>query len=103
MWSAICLNLDQSKILLYGNGLTLQHTILTFNNFEEKAFKNIARRGENAGNQPAFSPFPTMFFTLSITVNHHLSDTHIVARSARAFNLNQCKVFVIWLVGCTLV
>ena len=35
MSSAICLNLDQSKILSSGNGLTLHQTILKYGNYWE--------------------------------------------------------------------
>ena len=45
------------------NRLTLYHTIVTFNNPETRAFENIVRKGENAGNQH-FLLFPTMFSTL---------------------------------------
>ena len=46
--SAICFNLDQSKIPLPGNGLTLYHTIPTL---KKKPLENIVGKGENAGNQ----------------------------------------------------
>ena len=50
--SAICFDLDQSRILSSGNSLTLYPTILTFNNLEKinKPFENIVGKGENAGN-----------------------------------------------------
>ena len=38
MTSAICFNMDQSKILLSGNGLTLHHTVQTFNDPLKEAF-----------------------------------------------------------------
>ena len=46
-------------------GLTLNHTMLTFNDPRESSlFEKIERKGENDGNQH-FSPFPTMFSTLA--------------------------------------
>ena len=54
----------------------------------EKAFENILRKGENAGN-PAFSPFPTMFSTCS-RINFNFSVTFILS-STNAFNLEQSK------------
>ena len=51
MFSAICFNLDQSKILSSCNGLTLFHTIPTFNDPPRKRpFENIVGKGENAEN-----------------------------------------------------
>ena len=47
MLSAICFNLDQSKILSSGNDLKSQG---------KKPFDNIVGKGENAGNQH-FLPF----------------------------------------------
>ena len=82
MLSAICFNLDQSKILSYGNelnmqnsqqhisialrlgGLTLYYTIPTFNDPEkERPFENIVGKGENAGNQH-FPLFPKYFLPI---------------------------------------
>ena len=45
MSSAICFNLDQSKILPSGNGLTT---------LSEQSFENIVGKGENAGQQHFF-------------------------------------------------
>ena len=68
MLSAICFNLDQSKILSSGNEFILGFKVLSFNplphianlnDSDIKAFENIVGKGENA-----FSPFPTMFSTL---------------------------------------
>ena len=63
-------NLDQSKILLFGNGLMCKYYhinyiyIVLWNgltlNPEEKAFENIVGKGENAGNQH-FLLFPQSF------------------------------------------
>ena len=39
MSSAICFNLDQSKILSSGNGLSLSSIYTHFNTFKEKSFK----------------------------------------------------------------
>ena len=46
MSSAICFNLDQSKILTSGNGLTFSRIIPTFNDLEKEAFlDNITGKG----------------------------------------------------------
>ena len=54
MPSAICFNLDQSKILRSGNELNLHHTIKSFYDPEVQAFQKQTqkkcRKGENAGN-----------------------------------------------------
>ena len=56
-------NLDQSKILLSGNGLTNYHVMMSIDAPEETSIlKTLWGKGENAGN--AFSPFPTMFSTI---------------------------------------
>ena len=39
-------------LLTIHSGLTLYHTIPTFNNLEKKPFENFVGKGENAGNQP---------------------------------------------------
>ena len=57
--SAASLNLGQSQDGVLGNGLTLYHTIPTFNHPMEEGF------GKHGGWLPAFSPFPTVFSTLS--------------------------------------
>ena len=51
MLSAICFNLDQSKILSSGNGLTLYHTITGFNDPGKEPFENNVEKGESAGDQ----------------------------------------------------
>ena len=58
--SAAYLNLGWSQNGLLGNGLTLHHTILTFNNPEEE---NIVGKGENAGNQ-YFLFFHNVFYPI---------------------------------------
>ena len=58
--SAAYLNLGWSQNGLLGNGLTLHHTILTFNNPEEE---NIVGKGENAGNQH-FLFFHNVFYPI---------------------------------------
>ena len=47
---------------LCGNGLTLYHTIPTFNNLEKESFENILGKGENAGHQH-FLLFPQCFYS----------------------------------------
>ena len=64
MSSAICFNLDQSKILSSGNGLSVQSHLITA--LRKKAFENGMVNGENAGNQH-FLLFATMFSTLPKT------------------------------------
>ena len=46
MSSATSFNLDQSK-MLSGNGFTLCHTILTFNDLEKDAFQKHCRKRRN--------------------------------------------------------
>ena len=48
MSSAICLNVDQSKILLSGNGLTLSQTRTGFACLLYKSFENTVGKGEIA-------------------------------------------------------
>ena len=55
--SAICFNLDQSKILSSGNVLTLHHTISTFNDPRKKPVENIVGKGFLLFPQ-CFLPFP---------------------------------------------
>ena len=94
MLSAICFNLDQSKILSSGNWLTLYHTIPTFNDPEEKKkpSKKIVEKGENAGNKhfllfpQCFQPYP------SKNKNHHFS--YFILSSANAFNLEQSRMLL---------
>ena len=49
MLSAICFNLDKSKILSSGNGLTSQ--LRALKTLGEKPFKTILEKGEKSGNQ----------------------------------------------------
>ena len=62
--SANAFNLDQSKILSFGNGLNQYHTIPTLMTLGEKPFEKIVGKGENAGSQhfllfpQCFLPFP---------------------------------------------
>ena len=64
MLSAVCFNLDQSKILSSGNGLTLYQTSRLLTTLRRKALENTVGKGENAGNQDfllfpqCFLPFP---------------------------------------------
>ena len=63
--SAICFNLDQSKILLSVNELNLYHTIPTFNNPEKRnLLKTWWEKRENAGNQ-YFLLFPPYFLPIA--------------------------------------
>ena len=49
---------------LWSKGLTLYHTILTFNDPKEEGFGKHCEKRRKCW-QPAFSPFPTVFSTLS--------------------------------------
>ena len=70
MPSAICSNLDQSKILSSGNGFissilsaearTLYHTIKTLNDPEKGSFRKPCGQWRKCWS-PAFSHFPTKF------------------------------------------
>ena len=60
MSSAICFNLDQSKILWFGNGLTLYQTSLDFMYMQFKSFENTVGKGEIARNEQ-FLLFPLCF------------------------------------------
>ena len=79
MSSAICLNLDQSKILSSGNGLTLSYTIPTFENME---------KGENAG-------FPSMFSTIPIKERNQQFN-NIKYLFCKCFQFGQGPNFVVW-------
>ena len=64
MSSAICCNLDQSKILSSGNGLSLYWTMTTSGVPKEKSFIETAwKKNQNAGNQL----FSTMLSSTSNT------------------------------------
>ena len=66
---------------------TMPSRLLT--TLRKKPFENLVGKGENAGNYH-FSPFPTMFSTLSKT-NINFSVTFILS-SAKAFNLDQSEI-----------
>ena len=68
--------------------LTLYHTILTYNDPKIEAFWKHWGKKRKCW-YPAFSPFPTVFSTLSKT-NFNYSDTSDLS-SANAFNLDRCK------------
>ena len=77
------------SIGLFRNGLTLYHTILTFNDPKKEAFwKHCGKRRKCW--KPAFSPFPTMLSTLP-KANFKFSVTFILS-SANYFNLDQSKI-----------
>ena len=71
MSSAICFNLDQSKMLSSSNWLTLYHTMATFDSPKEKAFGNSVGKGRNADNKHflhnVFYPLKNKFKMLSHT------------------------------------
>ena len=70
--SAICSNLDKSKILLFGNGLTLHHIISGFTTLMKKLSENIVGKGENAGNQH-FLLFHNIFYPIKPNRYRNLS------------------------------
>ena len=67
MSSALCFNLDQSKILLYGIELTLYHTIPTFNDLEKEAFLKQSM-AVKCWHSMKWSWFFIFFLTLSQTI-----------------------------------
>ena len=68
------------------SGLTLYHTITTFNNHKKEAFQKHCGKRRKC-RKPAFSPFPTMFSTHPKT-NFNFSVAFNLS-SANAFNLDQ--------------
>ena len=68
--------------------LSLYHAILTFNYPENKGFWKHCRKRRKCW-KPAFSPFPTMFSTLSKT--KIIMSSNSILLSANAFNLDQSK------------
>ena len=65
--------------------LTFNYTILTFMTLGKKAFENVVRKGENAGNQHFFL-FPQCVFTLE------KSNFIFILLSGNAFNLEKSKI-----------
>ena len=66
--SANPFNLDQSKIVLFGKDLILNHTIMTFDTPEERAFWKNWEKGENAGNHH-FLLFPDVLYPKKVKIN----------------------------------
>ena len=62
MLSAICFNLDRSKILLSGNGLNPYHRIMTFSDLEKENFENTVGNGEKCW-LPALNATGNFFFS----------------------------------------
>ena len=73
----------------HGSTLTLYHIIPNFNDPEKEVFRKKCGKRRKCW-LPAFSPFPTMFSTLSIP-NFIFSVTFFLP-SANAFNLDQSKI-----------
>ena len=71
--------------------LTVYLTFATLTTLLKKPFENIVEIGENAGN-PAFSPIPTMFSTLSKTEIIILALFNLL--SANVFNLVKSEKFL---------
>ena len=88
MLSAICFDLDQSKILLSGNSLTLYHTRPTFNTLAKEGFGKHCGKKRKCW-EPAFSSFPAMFSILS--QREIVTLTTFNLSSANAFTLVMSK------------
>ena len=96
MSSAICFNLEESKILLSGNGLTLYHTIPTYYDCYKKPFKNTVEKGENAGDQH-FLLFPQCFLPMSKRIS--VFKSHLFCRLPLLSiwtSLKICRLAWIW-------
>ena len=89
MSSSNTLNLGQPEILSFDYGLTLYHTIPTFNDPIKKPFENIVGKGEKASNQHflllhnVFYPSQKEFLFLSYYT--------FILSSENAFNLDQSE------------
>ena len=57
---------------------TLSHTFPTLTTLRKKPLENIVGKGENAGNQHLFSPFPQCFFTFPTGIS--TSESHLFCR-----------------------
>ena len=68
---------------LWSKGLTFYHTIMTFMNLIEEAFKKNCGKGKIVGNQH-FSPFPTIF--LSLSMREIIISATFILLSANVFN-----------------
>ena len=71
-----------------GNGLTLSHTIPTFNDPEKKAFRKYCGKRRKCW-LPAFSPFPTMFSTHP--KKNVWCEVTIILSSENAFNFDRSR------------
>ena len=69
--------------------LTLCHTMPTFNNHENEAFKKLCRKMGKCW-LPEFSPFPTMLYTLPTTKFNFL--VTFILSSANASDLDQSEM-----------
>ena len=90
MWSVICFNLDQSKVLSSGNGLFLHHAIPTFHNLEKVAFENMVGKWENADNQH----FPFSHNDCYSSQSKFQFLGHINLSSANALNLDKSIILL---------
>ena len=61
---------------------------------KDKAFKNIEGKGENAGDQHNYSPFPTTFSALSKTKMSIFSAIKFVV--CKCFKFSQNQNFLVW-------
>ena len=80
-------NLDKFKILSFGENLTFDHTILTFNDPKKEAFLKTLWEKEK---MLITSIFSTMFSTIP-EPNLNFSFTSILS-SANAFNMDRSKI-----------
>ena len=86
MLSAFCFNLEQSKILSSGNGLTLTQASPGLYVSEVQMFENIVEEGEIVRNKQ----FPKVFSTFS---GNFLSfSSNLKLSSANSFSLEESKI-----------
>ena len=81
---------DVPTILLFGKGLTLSLTILTFNNPKKQSFESIVGKEENAGDQHFFFLLPKWFLSYPEQILPFGSPLS----SVNAFNLDWSKILL---------
>ena len=85
----ICFNLDQSKLLSFGNELTHSHTMTHFDAPGKQAFRKHCVKRRNCLLQ-AISPFPPVFSNLLGNFLPILSNLKM--SSANSFSLEESKI-----------
>ena len=92
MSSAIRFNLNQSKILLSGNGLTLfPQSSPCFYVSKVQIFENIVGKGEIAHNKQ-FLLFPTSYLPFLRTLGNYHQIWKYVISSVKSFSLEESKL-----------